>query len=139
MGEVIVELKLENTIDRGMNRRKKLKEKEVRKVTAQAVADSGAAMLVLPQDMVEELGLEVLRSAVVEYADKCTEERPVAGPVTVLIGKRQATVDCIVGPPACQSLLGQIPLEIMDLLVDCPRQSLMPRPESPFLPLYKLL
>ncbi len=138
MDEVIVELKLENAIDRGMFRRRKLKEKDVRKVTVKAVADSGAATLVLPQDLVEELGLDILRKAVVEYADKRTEERPVAGPVTIQIGKRQAILECIVGPPASEVLLGQVPLEIMDLLVDCPRKALLPRPESPYLPLHKL-
>ena len=138
MGEVIVELKLENTIDRGMVRRRKLKEKEVRKVTTKAIADSGAATLVLPQDMVEELGLEILGNVVVEYAHKRTEERPLAGPVTVRIGKRATNVDCIVGQPASEVLLGQIPLEAMDLLVDCGQRALIPRPESPFLPLYKI-
>ena len=138
MGEVIVELQLENTIDRGMVRRRKLKEKEVRKVTTKALADSGAGMLMLPQDMVEELGLDILRKIVVEYADKRTEEREVAGPVTVKIGKRAATVDCIIGPPASEALLGQVPLEVMDLLVDCGRHQLIPRPESPFLPLIKI-
>jgi len=29
-------------------------------------------------------------------------------------------------------------LETMDLLVDCAQQKLVPRPESPFLPLLKL-
>jgi hypothetical protein len=35
-------------------------------------------------------------------------------------------------------LLGQIVLEALDLLVDCPRQQLVPRPESPYLPTLKL-
>lgn len=138
MGEVIVELTLENAIDRGMFRRRKLKEKDVRKLTAKAVADSGAVMLMLPQDMVEELGLEVLRKAVVSYADQRTEERSIAGPVTVKIGKREAIVECLVGPPASEILLGQVPREVMDLLVDCAQRTLAPRPESPFLPLLKV-
>ena len=138
MGEVIVELQLENAIDRGMFRRKKMKEKDVRKLKAKAVADSGAVMLMLPQDLVEELGLETLRKIVVSYADQRTEERGVAGPVTVKIGKREAIVECIVGPPASEILLGQVPLEVMDLLVDCTQRQLIPRPESPYLPLLKV-
>jgi predicted aspartyl protease len=95
-------------------------------------------MLMLPQDVVEELGLEVFRKAVVAYADQRTEERSIAGPVTVKIGKREANVDCIVGPPASEILIGQVPLEVMDLLVDCVQRKLLPRPESPFLPLLKM-
>ena len=138
MGEVIVELQLENTIDRGMFRRRKLKEKDVRQLTTTAIADSGVVMLMLPQDMVEELGLETIRKIVVEYADKRTEERSVAGPVTVKIGKREANVDCIIGPPTSDVWLGQVPLEVMDWLVDCARRTFVPRPESPYLPLLKI-
>jgi hypothetical protein len=74
----------------------------------------------------------------VTYADERKEERPVAGPVTVYAGDRFATVECIVGPPLSEPLLGQIPLEAMDLLVDPVAHALRPRPESPYLPMLKL-
>ncbi len=138
MGEVLVQLQLENAVDREMARRGLMNEDEVRTLTTRAIADSGAAMLALPQDQVETLGLRVLRKTIVKYVDERKEERPVAGIVTVIIGKREAEVPCIVGPPASETLLGQIPLEILDLLVDCGQQQLVPRPESPLLPLYKL-
>ncbi len=138
MGEVLVDLLLENAIDRGMFRRKKLKEKEVRKARVKAVVDTGAVMLVLPQDLVEELGLEELRKVVVTYADERKEERPVAGPLSVKVGKRETTVDCVVGPPGSEALFGQIPIEAMDLIVDCSNRTIGPRPESPYLPTLKL-
>ena len=138
MGEVIVELKLENTVDRELVKRGLMKEDEVRSLTTKAVVGSGAAMLVLPQDQVEALGLRELRKAIVTYADERKEERMVAGTVAVRVGKREANVECIIGPPASEVLLGQIPLEIMDLLVDCSQQKLVPRPESPLLPMLKL-
>ncbi len=138
MGQVVVELQLENSVDRELVRRGVLKEEEVRSLTTPAIADSGAGMLMLPQDMVEALGLREVRKMIVEYADTRKEERPVASIVTIMIGNREATVECVVGPPASQVLLGQVPLEIMDLLVDCPRQQLAPRPESPFLPMHRL-
>ena len=61
-----------------------------------AIVDTGAVMLTLPQEVVEELGLEVARTVVVTYADACSEqsrrkrkeERPVAGPIIIKIGKR---------------------------------------------------
>ena len=99
-------------------------------------------MLVLPQDEVEALGLPEVRKAVVKYADERTEERSVAGPgpvtVTVRVDGRAATVDCIVGPPNSEPLLGHVVLKIMDLLVDPLQQKLAPRPGSPFLPELKL-
>lgn len=138
MGEVTVELVLENAVDRGMFRRKKLKEKEVRKATINAVVDTGAVMMMLPQDLVEELGVEEIRKVIVTYADERKEERPVAGPISVKVGNREASVDCVVGPPGSEALFGQIPIEAMDLIVDCPNRSIGPRPESPYLPTLKL-
>jgi hypothetical protein len=75
---------------------------------------------------------------VVTYADERKEERPVAGLVTLRVANRSASFDCVVGPPASEALLGQIVLERLDLLVDCAQQRLIPRPESPYLPLLNL-
>lgn len=138
MGEVNVELFLENATDRENVKRGLMKEKDVRNLTTKAVVDNGAVMLVLPQHQVEEFGLRELRKAIVTYADERNEERPIAGVVSVRFGKREAIVDCVVGPPGSEVLFGQIPLEAMDLIVDCPRQTLTPRPESPYLPTLKL-
>ena len=138
MGEVKVEVKLENTTDRELVLRGLLTEDQVRTFNIHLIADTGAVMLVLPQDEVEALGLREIRKAVVRYADERKEERPVAGPVTVRVDGRAATVDCIVGPPNSEPLLGHVVLEIMDLLVDPLQQKLVPRPESPFLPELKL-
>jgi predicted aspartyl protease len=138
MSEVKVEVKLENAIDRGMVTRGLLTEDKVRSFNVRVLADTGAAMLVLPQDQVEALGLTEVRKAVVRYTDERKEERPVAGPLIVRVDGRAATVDCIVGPPNSEPLLGHIVMEIMDLIVDPLQQKLTPRPESPFLPELKL-
>jgi hypothetical protein len=44
----------------------------------------------------------------------------------------------VIGPPLCEPLIGQLVLEELDLVVDCARNNLGPRPESPNLPLLKL-
>lgn len=138
MGEVKVEVELENTLDRKLLERGYIKPEAVRAIKVRAVADSGAVMLVLPQDQVEALGLDQTRKVIVMYADERKEERPVAGVVTVRVGNRESITECVVGPPASEPLIGQIVLEAMDLLVDCVEQKLVPRPESPFLPTLKL-
>ncbi|MEK7833739.1 MAG: aspartyl protease family protein [Acidobacteriota bacterium] len=138
MRQVNVEVFLENSTDRENVRRGLMQEADVRKLTTMAIVDTGAVMMMLPQDQVEELGLRELRKAIVTYADERKEERPIAGAVTVRFGKREAIVECVVGPPGSEVLFGQVPLEVMDLVVDCPQQKLMPRPESPFLPMLSL-
>jgi len=138
MGEVKVEVELENAADREMLRLGYIKEDRLRSLKIQALVEGGAVMLVLPQDVVEALGLHEVGKAIVTYADERKEERPLAGPVTVRVGKRETHVSCVVGPPGSEPLLGQVVLETMDLLVDCAQRKLVPRPESPFLPLLKL-
>ena len=138
MGEIVVAVQLENAIDRALQRRGALPEGQVRQLTVQAVVDTDAVMLVLPQDVVHKLGLTEQRTVLVRYADERTEERPVAEIVTLTIGDRTMTTECIVGPPLSEPLLGQIVLERLDLLADCQNQQLRPRPESPYYPLLKL-
>jgi predicted aspartyl protease len=57
MGEVKVEVELENAGDREVSRRGYLQEGQIRSVTVPILVDSGAVMLVLPQDLGETLGL----------------------------------------------------------------------------------
>jgi len=138
MGEVKVELELENAVDRELLRLQLVKEEQLRSVTVRALVDTGTVMLVLPQDLVEALGLREMGKAIVTYADERKEERPLAGIVTVRVGDRSTSVNCVVGPPNSEPLLGHVVLETMDLLVDPVQQRLVARPESPFLPLLKL-
>ena len=53
-------------------------------------------------------------------------------------GDREMLTECVVGPPLCEPLIGQIVLEGLDLIIDPVRRRLVPRPESPFLPMVKL-
>ncbi|MBU2462428.1 aspartyl protease family protein [bacterium] len=137
MGEVKCEVKLENYGDRYMFEEGKLPEEKVRRHITTALVDTGSTLLVLPQDIVEKLGLRRFKKVIVTYADERKEERDVAGVVTLAIGDRSANLDCVVGPPLSEPLIGQIALEEMDLAVDCKNQMLKPRPESPILPLLK--
>ncbi len=138
MGEVKVEVELENAVDRELFRRHYIQESEIRTARVHVLVDTGSVMLVLPQDLAEALGLREEGKAIVTYADERREERPVAGIVTVRVGNRSTNVNCVVGPPGSEPLMGQIVLEALDLLVDPVQQKLVPRPESPFLPMLKL-
>jgi predicted aspartyl protease len=139
MGDVYVEITLENYIDRILFQRGYLEHGRVRLEKVRVLADSGSTMLVLPQDLVERLGLEIRpEKIIVTFADERKEARPVAGTLTVRVGDRSMETDCVVNPPASEPLLGQIILERLDLLVDCKEGKLVPRPESPYLPMLKL-
>ena len=139
MGDVYVEIILENYKDRILSESGYLEPENIRSEKVKVLADSGSTMLVLPQDLVERLGLEIKKDKIiVTYTDERKEERPVARILMVKVGDRSMETDCVVNPPASEPLLGQIILERLDLLVDCKEGKLVPRPESPYMPMLKL-
>ena len=136
MGEIHADVTLENPADRAVVDRGYGQESDIRRSTIDAIVDTEAVTLVLPQNVVERLGLEQRGSAFVTYADERREERPLAGPVTVKIGNRSMSMDCVVGPPLSEPLIGQVVLETLDLIADCTNRTLTPRyPDYPLLKL----
>jgi clan AA aspartic protease len=138
VGEVKVSVELENYDDWSAARSGYLAVDMIRTERVEMLVDTGAANLFLPADLVERLGLAQLGTSAVEYADGRRDELNVAGIVRVSVAGRTAEVRALVGPEGTEPLLGQVPLEILDLLVDCTRQRLVPRPESPSQPFSKL-
>jgi hypothetical protein len=84
------------------------------------------------------LGLPLDGRIIVTLANDSKVELPRARLLSVSVAGRQMDTDCLVGPPRCEPLLGQLVLERLDLLVDPVQQRVSSRPESPFLPSLKL-
>lgn len=134
MGEIAVSAKLENAGDRVTFEQGYHDESRIRSTEVTGIVDTGAVTLMLPQNVVERLGLKTRRTVVVTYADDRKEERPVAGPVTIEVCDRFMSTDCIVGLPLSEPLIGQVVLESLDLIADCAKQTLLPRtPDYPLL------
>ncbi len=138
MGEIIVEIELENVKDREMAEDGELPEADIRRAAIPAVADTGAMMLALPEDVVGQLGIRHRSSITATYADGRQGELPVAGSLFVRIGDRSMSADCVVLPKGTDALVGQLVMEGLDLVADCVAQTLHPRPESPDRPLMRL-
>lgn len=138
MGEVKVTAILRNYGSVAAAKRGFISEKDIESSEISMTVDTGAVMIFLPQDEVEKLGLEPSKKVVVTYADERKEERWAAKGIEVTIGNRSMVTDCIIGPPLCEPLLGQLVLEELDLIVDAQNKTVGPRPESPNLPLLKL-
>ena len=139
MGEIRANVILENTGDRTLFNRGHGQETDIRRSTVDGIVDTGAVTLVLPQNVVERLGLEQQGTAFVTYADERREERPLAGPVNVRFGNRAMVTNCVVGPPLSETLIGQVVLETLDLIADCTNRTLTPRyPDYPLLKLKAL-
>ena len=138
MGSVYVTIDLENTTDADIASQGLRPDTSVRRHSVRALVDTGAVLLVLPQDVVDHLGLVKRGRSVVTFADDRRAEWESAGPVTVRVGNRSGIFECLVAPPTSEALFGQIPLERLDLLVDPKLQQLTVRPESPIYPLFSV-
>ena len=138
MGEVRTKVMLENIEDAALCRRGYLQSSEVRHSEIDALVDTGAVLVLLPQDLVEKLGLPMIGKVIVCLADDTKIELQKANGLRLTIGDREMDTNCLVGPPQCEPLIGQIVLEQLDLIVDPLKRKLTPRPESPFLPSLKL-
>lgn len=134
IGEIRETIQLENAIDRGAFEERYIEEDEIRTVEIEAVADTGARTLALPEDVVERLGVKKQREVKVSYADDRREMRPIVGPINITVAGRTTVVDAIVLPAGSEALIGQIVLERLDLVADCAEERLVPSPDSPHYP-----
>jgi clan AA aspartic protease len=90
----------------------------VRQITLDALVDTGATTLVIPEDAARALGLSVIGHRPVTLADGTRRDVPVMGALRIEILGRQMICDALVTPAGTTPLIGQIPLEELDLIVD---------------------
>lgn len=139
MGRIVVKFKVWNILDEGKVKDGFLKPEDMQIYEGEGLIDSGATTLVLPESVVEKLGLIIDRETTVVYADGRKEKRKIALGVRIEIMGRRATVDCVVEKDGSKVLIGQIPLEEMDLIADLKLGNIYPRPgyeDSPLIELY---
>jgi len=117
MGNVIVEITVKNAFDVGLVNAGQMAENDVRTVTLSAIVDTGATSLVINEDIFNQLGLTVVRPRTINLAGGAKMEGKVTSPVDIHWKDREATVNAVVLPGG-KPLLGVIPLEFMDLIVD---------------------
>ena len=131
MGKVWSDVELINSVDEGIFKNGNLSAESVRKTQVRALVDSGATILVLPLESIKALGLNLTRTAQSRFADGKVHERNIYGPVKVKVFQRTMQTEALEGSPGMPPLLGQIPLEALDLLIDAKNQRLILNPESP--------
>jgi predicted aspartyl protease len=103
----------------------------VKHVIVPGVVDSGAARLILPQHVVDELQLKVDGEMTVRFAYNRRAKRQIVNNVWLQLLGRHSVFTAVVEPARDDALIGAIVLEELDLLVDCGTQTLYPRePDS---------
>jgi clan AA aspartic protease len=126
MGKVIVKIKLTNLKDAFLKeagaRRAKPRAAEV-----DALVDTGATRLYLKPSVIKKLGLartDTVRSQTTNGEAIRYKYEPVE---LELMGRRE-NFDVIEVPENVPNLLGQVPLEVLDFVVDSKGQRLVPNP-----------
>ena len=125
MGLVYENITLKNATDLISVERKMMKESEVRQIKVLAMVDTGADTLVINDAMREELGLKLMGERQVSMANDTNEMCKITEPIMVYWKERSAVTRAIVLPGASEVLLGAIPLEEMNVMVDPKSQSLV--------------
>lgn len=99
--------------------------KEVRQVTVKAIVDTGAMTLYIDEATCAQLGLDITGTRMARVADGRSISSKVTSPVGIRWKNRYTSIPARVLPGAENTLLGAIPLEDMDLMVDMPHQCLV--------------
>jgi clan AA aspartic protease len=124
MGEVVERITLVNTRHAGNAADGFINEAEVRKTKLRALVDTGATNIVINEKTRQKLGLAITETGEVVLGNGKRESCAYTEWVTVRWKDRQAVCEAVVLPHAKETLLGVIPLEQMDLMVNLPEQKL---------------
>lgn len=124
MGIVYAEITLKNAGDVISVQRGHLTEQEIRAVKVRALVDTGAGTLVITEELMRQLGLTVRGLRKASLANNARALCKVTEPVEVHWNDRWTACPALAVPNASEVLLGAIPLEDMDLIVNPSKQAL---------------
>jgi hypothetical protein len=128
MGKVTVTFKATNYDDLSDLARKRTKRKP-RWVEAEALVDTAATRLYLQRQVITALGLRPVSEIVSRTMSDRSEKRVVFSPVELEIRGRTGLFDVVELPDTLPNIIGQIPLEHLDWVVDLRGRKLIPNPE----------
>ncbi len=125
MGKVIVQFTATNYDDLSDVARRKSK----RKPRHEALIDTGATRLYLQVRVVKTLGLRPISEIHSRTMSDRSEKRTVYSPVDLEIQGGRGTFEVIALPDKLPNIIGQIPSEHLDWVVDPRHRKLIPNPE----------
>lgn len=129
MGKVVVPAVIENLEDCWRAETGAIGLDEIRRVEVQdALVDTGAIMLSMPKRLVAQLGLKPCRKRRLRTVGGIIETS-IFSVVRLTVQGRDFTGEVAEIPDDCPVLIGQIPLEGLDFVVDPIHQRLIGNPE----------
>jgi predicted aspartyl protease len=129
MGKALTEATIENLRDLWAADQGLIPPDQVRRITVtDALVDSGATLLSLPTRLIRQLGLTKTDTKRVRSTTHVVQA-DVYGTVRLTIQGRQCPTDVIEVADEIPVLIGQIPLEYLDFVVDVRNQRLIGNPD----------
>ena|SRR5258708_36206865 len=128
MGKVLVTAKIENLRDLWDAERGTIQPEQVHRLeVVDALVDPGSTNLILPKRLLAQLDLTQLRAKRVETING-TVYLTAYGAVRLRVQGRDCTCDVVEAPDNVPDIIGQVPLELMDWVVDPKGQQLIGNP-----------
>lgn len=131
MGFTHANIKLINTDDVALVRNGYKQKDQVRELDVDVLVDSGAIDLCINEEIKGQMDLATVENTKARLADGSLVDVEIVGPVTIKFLNRQTTVNAVVLPGNAEPLLGAIPLEGLDLIIDPLDQKLKLPPMRP--------
>ena len=130
MGKVTANLKITSLKDTLFYKEGYISKDKIRQVNLEnVIVDSGATMMCLSKDIIKKLDLDFIKKIKVNTANGI-EEKGIYGSIIYEIDGRMARGDVLeLNHPKIKALIGQIPLEQLDFLINPSINKLIKNPE----------
>lgn len=132
MGIIYADIELINQDDIALARRSVIGEEEIKRMPVRMLVDSGAYNLCINETIQEQLDLPFIEKRKAQLANGRVAEYDLVGPVVIKFKNRRTVCNAMVLAGDSEPLLGAIPLEDMDVVIDPRRQELLVNPDHPY-------
>jgi clan AA aspartic protease len=133
MGLIYADIEIVKSDDLALVRAGYLTSDKVRSFKTKALVDSGAYMMCINEDIRAQLDLPQIDEMTAELANGHSEKLAVVGPLEIRFKNRKTSCNAAVLPGNTEVLLGSIPMEDMDIVLNLKAQTIEVNPESPFI------
>ena len=133
MGLIYADLELVSADDKALVRKGYLKQEELKSEKVRALVDTGAYMMCINEHIQTQLDLPFVRNTEAELADGKIQSVKVVGPVIINFANRTTSCNAIVMPGNAEILLGAIPMEDLDVVLNPLKQTIEINPASTYM------
>jgi len=131
MGLIYAEVELINGEDFFLSKKNYIGEEEIRRIPVKMLVDTGSYMLMINENIQDVLQLPVVERRRGVLANGQIVVCDVVSPIELRFKNRRTTCQAMVMPGDAEPLLGAIPLEDLDVVINAQRQELIVNPDYP--------